>query len=85
MNGISTEMIGDLYWAGEDVEDEYGLSRHELLVALWFEATLGQPRFRRRWREWGEMASEALWRSGPDIDRVPLPPDREDSSGSGGT
>jgi hypothetical protein len=43
MNGISTEAIADLYWAGEDVEDEYGLDRHELLRALWFEGRRASP------------------------------------------
>jgi hypothetical protein len=77
MNGISTEVIADLYWLGENVQDEYSLTRHELLVALWFEATQGQPRFRRRWREWGLVASQALWKSDSDVDSVPLPPTRE--------
>jgi hypothetical protein len=77
MRGISTEMIADLFWLGEAVEDEYGLSRHELLVALWFEGTQGCPRFRRRWRVWGETASQLLWKSDIDVGGVPLPSTRD--------
>ncbi len=75
MCGISTETIADAYWAGDDVEDEYGLTRHELLVALWFEATQGQPRHRRRWKAWGEQAYRALWDTRElDPAGVELPP-----------
>jgi hypothetical protein len=77
MNGISTEAIADMYWAGEDPEGEYALTRYELLVTLWFEATQGQPRFRRRWREWGQATSQVLWKSDIDVDGVSLPPARE--------
>lgn len=77
MKGISTEAVADMYWLGEDVEDDYGLPRHELLVTLWFEATYGCLRFRRRWRQWGAEASGRLWKSDSDVSAVPLPPTRE--------
>ncbi|MEU4558501.1 hypothetical protein AB0F72_08925 [Actinoplanes sp. NPDC023936] len=74
MRGVSTEAIADAYWLSEDVEDEYGLSRHELLVALWFEASQGQPRFRERWREWAERVGPLLWDTRTlDVDAVELP------------
>ncbi|BAL87281.1 hypothetical protein AMIS_20610 [Actinoplanes missouriensis 431] len=47
MRGVTTGLIADAYWLGENVADEYGLRRHELLVALWFEASQGQQRFRQ--------------------------------------
>ncbi len=74
MRGVATEFIADTYWIGDDPEDNYRLTRHELLVALWFEATQGQPRFRRRWHQWGVTASQALWRSEMDPGSVELPP-----------
>jgi hypothetical protein len=77
MNGISTEAIAESHWLDDNPQDDFGLTRHELLVALWFEATQGQPRFRRRWREWGPVASQALWKSDSDVESVPLPPTRE--------
>lgn len=73
LNGISTEAIADSYWVHDDPEDDYGLTRHELLVALWFEATQGQPRFRRRWKAWGIEASKALRKSDIDVEAVALP------------
>ena len=75
MRGVSTEVIADAYWLGEDVEDEYGLTRHELLVALWFEATRGQPRFRRWWKTWAEQVGPVLRDTRSlDADALVLPP-----------
>jgi hypothetical protein len=77
MKGISTEMIADMYWVqGEDeLMADYDLTRHELLVALWFEATWGCPRFRRRWKAWAEQAGQVLWNvSELDVAAVELPP-----------
>lgn len=81
MKGISTELLGDMYWAhGEaEVEADYELSRHELLVALWFEGTYGQPRFRRRWKAWAQQAGVVLWHTSTlDPGGVGLPPCRPD-------
>lgn len=77
MKGISTEMLADMYWAHGEVEllDDYELTRHELLVALWFEATQGQPRFRKRWKTWAVKAGDALWKATTiDPETVTLPP-----------
>lgn len=77
MRGVSTEFIADAYMVdGEHaVRDDYELTRHELLVALWFEATHGQPRFRKRWKAWVREADGVLWNT-PALapDAVPLPP-----------
>ncbi len=81
--GTSTEVIADTYWLGDDVEAKYILTRHELLVVLWFEARHGQPRFRKRWRVWLEQVGPVLWNtSALDPSVVPLPPWRE-SFGTG--
>ena len=34
MRGIPTGRLADAHWAGDHVEEEYELTRHELLVAL---------------------------------------------------
>ncbi|GIM88742.1 hypothetical protein [Paractinoplanes toevensis] len=74
MRGTPTEAIADYYWIGEDVEDEYTLTRHELLVVLWFEATHGQPRFRKRWKAWAAQVHQTLWDTRTlDPMTVPLP------------
>lgn len=77
MKGIGTEMLADLYWAhGEsEVEDDYELTRHELLVTLWFESAHGQPRFRKRWKAWLSQVEGPLWHASTlDPMSVPLPP-----------
>lgn len=75
MCSISTEVIADAHWSGEDVVVEYGLTRHELPVALWFETTYGQPRFRQRWGGRARQAGPILWNT-VDLDPnlVELPP-----------
>lgn len=80
MRGISTEVIAGHYWLDEDVQTDYELTRHELLVVLWFEATQGQPRFRRRWKAWGVEAGLVLWPSSKLTPAaVELPPTRADT------
>ena len=77
MRGITTEAIADAYSVGEDVQADYGLSRHELLVAVWFEGTYGAPRFRGLWREWVRRVGPILWNSlDLDPEMVELPPMR---------
>lgn len=77
VSGRPTEAVADAHWVGDDAADEYGLTRHELLVVLRFEATKGQPRFRRRWKAWGAMAGDRLWSSKTDPADVELPPTRD--------
>jgi len=81
MKGISTEMVAGIYWehgTGDlEAPDGYAFSRHELLVALWYEGSQGQPRFRRRWRAWAEQVGPVLWKvSELDPGVVELPPTR---------
>lgn len=77
MRGISTEAIADTYWLDDNPEDDYGLTRHELLIVLWFEATHGRPRFRRRWKTWAEGIGWPVVDFNPDL--VVLPPTRYDT------
>lgn len=85
IKGIPTEAIADMYWAGESAEvvcDEYGLTRHELLVALWHEAANGE--YRKRWKDWasGEAYQRlASWTKPLDVDTIPLPPQRKSGEG----
>lgn len=79
MRRLPTEMLADMYWAHGETDllaaDGYDLTRHELLVALWFEATQGAPRNRRRWKAWGAEVSGPLWSTSTlDPELVPLPP-----------
>lgn len=79
MRFISTDMLAGQWYAGlgeAEILGDYTLTRHELLVALWYEATYGRPRFRKAWKRWAdEVAHPAL--AGSDqraVDELPMPP-----------
>lgn len=55
LRGVSTEAIAGLYAAEGDLDAvaaDYGLTRHEMLVVLWFEGMYGG---RSGWRHWAEI------------------------------
>lgn len=61
IKGISTDAIVGLY-IGEQgnadaVQADYGLTRHELLLALWFEGTHGAKAMRRLLGEWASKVA----------------------------
>jgi uncharacterized protein (DUF433 family) len=82
IKGISTDAIAGMYWAGENAEtvcDDYGLTRHELLVALWFEGTHGE---RPEWKSWADDVAYpqlAGWKQ-LDVEGMSLPPDHRGES-----
>lgn len=74
---VRTEDIAGMLIAGETAEvvcDEYDITRHELLLACWYEALFGsQP----KWRKWAETVAGpelAGWVKPLDVDAMPLPP-----------
>lgn len=74
IHGISTEAIAGLFLAERDeaaVCDDYGLTRHELLVVLWFEGTHGCAENRKALGAWADAAYGALARG--DVDRLVVP------------
>lgn len=78
IRGISTEAIAGMVAAGEDPDvvcSEYGITRHELLLACWWEGSDGV--YRKKWRRWAEeVAYPALAGWKPfDVDAMPLPTD----------
>ena len=65
LRGISTDAIAGLYMAERDeaaVCDDYDLTRHELLVVLWYEGTHGCAANRKALGAWAETAYAALAR-----------------------
>lgn len=55
INGISVENMAELVLAGEDVDtvcDECSVTRPQVLVACWYIAVYGPPRYRRMWANW---------------------------------
>jgi uncharacterized protein (DUF433 family) len=61
----------------EDVADDHGLTRGDILVACWFEARYGSgPHPRDEWLDWLEAWEPNLWKaSSVDYDEIPLPYD----------
>ncbi|MEO3856185.1 DUF433 domain-containing protein [Acrocarpospora sp. B8E8] len=56
------------------VQDEYGLTRADLLVACWFEARYGTGAHPRdEWLDWLEDHEPALW-SAKGYEEIPFPP-----------
>lgn len=80
VRGSPTFAVAGAYWAGDSADDtaaDFGLTRHELLVAFWFEATHGD--YHAQWREWAEKVAYprlAGWVKPLDADSLPLPPDK---------
>lgn len=73
-----------MLWAGDAIDvvcDEYGLTRHQVLVACWYEGSQGQPRYRRRWKRWADDAHSMLggWTKPFDVNAIPDPPVPEPS------
>jgi uncharacterized protein (DUF433 family) len=77
IRGVCTESTAELVAAGETVTavaDEFAMTRHEVLLACWHEATYG--RCSKRWRGWAEAAFPVLagWSGAGGIGSVPDPP-----------
>jgi uncharacterized protein (DUF433 family) len=84
IKGVSTNAIAERVIAGESVDevgDDYGLSRHEVLLACWWEGTGGE--YRKEWKAWAEEVWPALggWNKPFDADTLPDPPDEEELKG----
>lgn len=85
IKGIPTDAVAGMYWAGDSADEvaaDYGLTRHELLVAFWFEGTHGG--YRRQWSDWAEKVAYprlAGWEKPLDVGSIPLPPDKTGDSG----
>lgn len=61
IRGVSTEAIAGMVYAGEDfdtVAADYGLSRHEVILACWYEGSAGS--YRVEWRSWTLAVAPAL-------------------------
>lgn len=72
----STSVLAELHRVGELVEAIYpDVTRHMLLVAIWFEGKYGEERFRRLWGDWARQHQFALSRPATlDPYSIPVPP-----------
>jgi uncharacterized protein (DUF433 family) len=77
IRGVSTDAIASMVRAGEDfatVAHEYDLSVHEVVLACWWEAQLGQQ-YGGVWRSWVEDVGPALGGWKPlELETVEEPP-----------
>jgi uncharacterized protein (DUF433 family) len=76
---IPTRMVAEGIFAGlgeAEYTNGYDLTRHEGLVACWFEARYtGTRKMRRAWRKWLDKYESELWHSDAEHwDAVPMPP-----------
>jgi uncharacterized protein (DUF433 family) len=79
IGGVNTEMLAGQFSAGASLEElceDYGLTRHQVLLALWYEGTHGRKQARRLYGKWAEKAAYPVL-SGFDktrsVDDIPLP------------
>ncbi|MER7166804.1 hypothetical protein ABT336_12170 [Micromonospora sp. NPDC000207] len=87
VRGIGTVHIAGAVSAGDTVmavAADYGLTRHEVLLACWWEGTQGEHR--QAWQEWAEQAHQTLggW-TAAEVDAIPDPPTRTSTRESPGT
>lgn len=76
IRGVRTEDIVGMLATGDSAEtvcDEYDITRHELLLACWYEGIYGE---RPEWRHWAETVAGpelAGWVKPLNVDAMPLP------------
>lgn len=58
INGELTTKIADSHWWGTDIDRAFTLSRRQLLMALWYEATHGD--YTSRWADWAHTVHPYL-------------------------
>ena len=77
---LDVETVAACIWSGwtpEEVADEFGVTRADVMVACWYVGTYGIPGpddWRARWGEWATSVHEELWHGRYD---VPAPPREE--------
>jgi len=63
IQGISVDAIAGMVMAGEDVSTvaaDYGITRHEVLLACWHEGWYGPRRYRKAWKPWADAIAPKL-------------------------
>lgn len=80
IKGISTEAVAGMVMGGESINvtaDEYGLTRHEVILACWHEGLQGV--YRREWNVWANEVHRPLGGWEPlDVDAISDPPCRDE-------
>lgn len=87
IRGIPTDAIAGMVWAGETPEvvcEDYGITRYELLLACWYEASYrpvapGKSAYRQAWARWAKDVFQLL-ALGAATELIPTPPDKDGGS-----
>lgn len=73
LRGILTVDIADAHWLGFNAESQFQITRHDFLVACWYEGRYGD--YRLRWLNWAMYVAPALETPGA-TGCIPVPPTR---------
>lgn len=74
INGQQTDVIAELILLGRDGGEMLGLTKHEVIVACWYEAMHGVPMFRNQWAMWARYVQIELGRGELGLEDIPMPP-----------
>ena len=74
---ITAAQMACCWWSGnytlKAIEENWpGMSRGAILVSCWYMARYGSRTWRKRWKEWLEVASDHLWHG--RYKTCPMPP-----------
>ena len=60
---LGAEFIADIVFAHgfKDAQDDYELTREELLLACWWAGLWGPRKWKTRWGEWAKAVNAHLW------------------------
>ncbi|MFD0968095.1 DUF433 domain-containing protein [Plantactinospora endophytica] len=80
IKGVTTGALAGRVMGGDSVNDvveDFGLTRREVLLACWHEGIQGE--FQRQWGGWAAEVHAALGGWEPlDVDALPDPPSRDE-------
>lgn len=74
---LTVEQMALVWWGGnytlEEIEENWsGMNKGAVLVACWYMARYGTRTWRKRWKEWLEVADRELWYG--RYNTCPMPP-----------
>jgi len=80
---ITAEQMAGVWWSGnyelKEIRQNWpGMNKGAVLVACWYMARYGTRTWRKRWREWLEIAEGKLWHG--RYKTCPMPPQRQELS-----
>lgn len=75
IRGVMTTLIAESQAAGfQHILDSLQVTRHEVIVACWFETRYGGQEYMGRWALWATYVEAELARGEINLDDLPMPP-----------